>query len=255
MRYINGLCVCLYVGLVGMACSSQTSGQSQGTPPAEVTWAKNATALTCQPNAGTIQAPDRLTTARVVCEADKPFILQVVTADGRRQEVGLRFGASELLWAPDSRSFFVNGSENSYAGFFVDVYQFEDSGRVVKRTVTKSAQRDMVESFPPCKASNRDEKMCARIARDPEYNMSGLGWSADSSAVFVFAEVPCSSSYGGIMCQVLGYELSAPAGRILKRLTPQETKRKWGRLAAWEIDIPDPPEYGPRRNKVSREGR
>lgn len=245
MRYIKGFALCLYVGLIGMACSNSVSAQSQGTPPAEVIWAKNATALTCQHSKETIQAPDRRATVRVVCEADLPYNLEVVTAHGQRREVGLRSGANELLWAPNSQSFLVNGSESSYSGFFVDVYQFEDSGRVVNQTITKSAQRDMVESFPPCKALNRDNKVCARIVRKPEYNMSGLGWSADSSAVYVFAEVPCSSLYGGIMCQVLGYELSVPAGRILKRLTPQDAKQKWGTLAAWEINIPDPPEYGP----------
>jgi hypothetical protein len=75
--------------------------------------------------------------------------------------------------------------------------------------------------------------------------MSGLKWSADSSAVYVFAEVPCSSSYGGIMCQVLGYELSVPTGRILKRLSAQKTKQEWGKFAAWKINVPDRPEYGP----------
>jgi hypothetical protein len=248
MRNINVFNRCLYVGLVGMACSSYVSPQSRGTPPAEAIWAKNATALTCQSSEETIHAPDHLTSALVVCESGLPFDLQVITADGRRHEVRLRFGANELLWAPNSRSFFVNGGESSSAGFFIDVYQFEGSDRVVKlRTITKAAQRNMVESFPPCKASNRDEKECATFARYPEYNMSGLGWSDDSSIVYVFAEVPCSSLYGGIMCQVLGYELSVPVGRILKRLSAQETKQEWGTLAAWEINIPDPPEYEPPR--------
>jgi len=229
-----------------MVCSSHVSPQSQGTSPAEVIWAKNATALTCQPGGETIHAPDHLTSARVVCAAGLPFDLQVITADGRRHEVGLSFGANELLWAPNSRSFFVNGGQSSSAGFFIDVYQFEGSGRAVKvRTITKAAQRNMVASFPPCKASKIDKKDCATFARYPEYNMSGLGWSDDSSIVYVFAEVPCSSLYGGIMCQVLGFELSVPAGRILKRLSAQETKKKWAALAAWEINIPDPPEYGP----------
>ncbi len=243
MRCINAFNRWLYVGLVGMACSSHVSPQSRGTPPAEVIWARNATALTCQPDEETIHAPDHLTSVRVVCEAGLPFDLQVITADGRRHEVGLRFGANELLWAPNSRSFFVNGGESGSAGFFIDVYRFVGSARAMKmRTMTKAAQRNMVESFPPCKASNIDKKDCATFARYPEHNVSGLGWSDDSSIVYVFAEVPCSSLYGGIMCQVLGYEFSVPAGRILKRLSAQETKQEWGTLAAWEINTPGLPE-------------
>jgi hypothetical protein len=214
MRYIDAFGLCLYVGLVGVTCPS-IAAQIQGTPRSKVFWAKNATALVCQRSGQTIKAPDHLTSARVMCESDSPFGLQVITADGHRQEVGLRYGAHELLWAPNSRSFFVDGGANSYAGFFIDVYQFEDLGRVVTPPATEAAFGDMVKSFPPCKASNRDETECERMARDPEYyNMSGLKGSTDSSAVYVFAEVPCSSRYGGIMCQVLGYELSVPEGRI-----------------------------------------
>ena len=73
---------------------------------------------------------------------------------------------------------------------------------------------------------------------------SGLGWTEDSSAVYVFAEVPCSSSYGGIMCQVLGYELNVHSGRILKRLSAQQVKQEWAQFAAWDIRVPDPPKYG-----------
>jgi hypothetical protein len=245
MRYIHPFGLCLYVGLVGLAFSNDVEAQIRGTQRSKVVWAKDATALVCQRGGQTIKAPDHLTSARVMCEYDRPFGLQVTTADGHRQEVGLRFGANELLWAPNSRSFFVDGGENSYAGFFIDVYQFKDSGRVVSPSITEAAYKDMVKSFPPCKASNRDETECTKIASDPEcYNMSGLEWSTDSSAVYVFAEVPCSSRYRGIMCQVLGYELSVPDGRILKRLSAQETKNEWGRFAAWKINIPEPPAYG-----------
>jgi hypothetical protein len=159
--------------------------------------------------------------------------------------LGCAGGAEEVLWAPNSKSFLVNGGQTAIAGFFVDVYQILDSGRVAVRAVTNAAQRDMVRSFPPCKALYSDEKECAEFARNPEYNMSGLGWSDDSSAVYVFAEVPPSSRYGGIMGQVLGYELSIPDGHILKRFSAKQAKQEWGTLAAWRIRIPEPPEYGP----------
>ena len=114
-----------------------------------------------------------------------------------------------------------------------------------KLEISASAQRDMVASFPPCKASNRDETLCAKIAKDPEYNISGLAWADGGSAVIVMAEVPCSSSYGGIMCQVLGYKLDVVTGKVLQRMTARELKSRWQQAMAWQLRIPSPPIYGP----------
>jgi hypothetical protein len=149
------------------------------------------------------------------------------------------------LWAPNSRAFLVDGATTAYAGFFVTVYRFTSQGSLEKLAVTSATQRNMVVTFSPCKAFNRDESDCRRIAADPEYNMSGVAWADDSSAIYVFAEVPCSSSYGGIMCQVLGYELSVPDGRILKRFTASDVSQHWRGSMAWDMHIPDPPRYGP----------
>jgi hypothetical protein len=191
---------------------------------------------------------------KVICEehkgvvVDQPvtyetYSLRVVALAGGEYAAPLREGAHELLWAPNSRMFLVNGSENSNSGLFVDVYQIENSG-IRKLTITGLAQKDMVKSFPPCKAWNRDEATCAAIANDPEFNMSGLAWTKDSSAILVFAEVPCDSLYGGIMCQIRGYKLNAFDGSILKRLSASQTNRQWGKYAAWSVRIPEPPKYG-----------
>ena len=56
-------------------------------------------------------------------------------------------------------------------------------------------------------------------------------------------EVPCSSSYGGIMCQVQGYEVNVPTGSIAMRLTARDIKARWQSHMAWTFHIPDPPEY------------
>lgn len=93
------------------------------------------------------------------------------------------------------------------------------------------------------RAKGIDMSDCRRIERDPAFNMSGLAWTGDSTAIVVMAEVPCSSSYGGIMCQVLGYELSAADGRVLRRLAAKELKNRWQDEMAWEMRIPEPPVY------------
>jgi hypothetical protein len=74
--------------------------------------------------------------------------------------------------------------------------------------------------------------------------MSGVSWVRGSTAVVVMAEVPCSSSYGGIMCQVQGYELDAANGSILKRMSAAELKKQWQHKMAWDMHIPDHPQYG-----------
>lgn len=148
------------------------------------------------------------------------------------------------MWAPNSRAFLVNGGFSAIAGFFTTAYLILP-GEIRKIDFTEAAQRDMVASFPPCNAWNRDVDDCRGIAKDPEFNMSGITWLPDSSAVAVFAEVPCSSSYGGIMCQVLGYELNVSDGSILRRMTAKQFRSKWGVYATWSIRIPDPPTYGP----------
>lgn len=247
MQWMRASMLCLWAGLLALPVPCAVSAQAPTTPLEKPVWAKNATALSCQRGRAPIEAPDHRSSLRTVClKAAGHFIayeLELITADGKRRHIGLRMGSNEVLWAPNSRAFVVNGGVSSSAGFFVDVYRIEDSGRVTVKAITDAAQRDMVKSFPPCKASHSDPEECKEIARDPEWNMSGLGWSDDSSAVHVFAEVPCSSRYGGIMCEVQGYELRVEDGRILRRLSARQTRREWGMLAAWKIHIPDPPEY------------
>lgn len=123
-------------------------------------------------------APDHRVSARVICQLrkddDPSYSLQVKTPSGRVYEVSLQRGTQELLWAPDSKTFLVNGSQAAYWGFFVTVYELTPKG-LRKLQLTNTAQRDMVVSFPPCKAARRDPSACTRISRDPEYNMSGVG--------------------------------------------------------------------------------
>jgi hypothetical protein len=222
-------------------------------------WAKNATAIvqcgTAKSTRLHFKSPDKAVDAELRChppvngEDPRPY-LHLTLSPGHSQDVDLQSAAAtddyrrpqELLWSPDSKAFLVNGGENAYSGFFVDVYRM-DGDRVHKVDVTSRAQRDMVATFPPCRAAGADPVTCRRIERDPAFNMSGLAWVGGSSEVAVMAEVPCSSSYGGIMCQVLGYELSATDGHILKRLSATELKHQWQNRMAFDMKIPDPPKY------------
>ena len=75
-----------------------------------------------------------------------------------------------------------------------------------------------------------------------EYNMTGIDW-ASPSTILVMAEVPCSTSRGGIMCQVMGYELEVPTGRIRRRVDAKQLKLHWQKSMAWNFRVPEPPLY------------
>jgi hypothetical protein len=189
--------------------------------------------------------------------------LRVTTPTQGAQEAALPEGFQkvDLLWSPDSKEFFVNGGNGgAYWGFWVYVYQADHPTSPID--IAAKAQSDMLKAFPPCKAAypdaqdptgckseSRDVRACGSLESgpkfNPEYNMTGIDWVGPSS-ILVMSEVPCSSSYGGIMCQVMGYELEIPTGRILKRIDAKQLKLEWQKSMAWNFRIPDPPEYCPR---------
>jgi hypothetical protein len=109
----------------------------------------------------------------------------------------------------------------------------------------KAAQRDMVQRFPRCQARGREPDVCARVLKNPDFNMSAIAWTRGSQAIIVMAEVPCSSRHGGIMCQVQGYELDAHTGRIFTRMSAKDLKKSWQWQMAFSMRIPEPPEFGP----------
>jgi hypothetical protein len=171
--------------------------------------------------------------------------LVLTTPENGTREADLPYGFQDidLLWSPDSKAFFVNGGGGGgYWGFWVYVY-FVNDPKLESITITREAQTDMVKSFPPCKTSYLDKETCKAMELKPEYNMTGIDWVRGSSAVIVMAEVPCAASYGGIMCQVLGYELEARTGKILKRMTARQFAAHWQRSMAWKFEVPDLPEY------------
>jgi hypothetical protein len=176
--------------------------------------------------------------------------LLVIQKDGTRVELEPRgMVEAELLWSPDSTSFLVNSSDGGEGPQFVEIYRLHDlkgdpGYAEGPSSLVAAAQHDMVKSFPPCRAKDADAKECAGLAEHPEsINVAGVDWTRGSSAIVVMAEIPCSSRFGGVMCQVLGYELDASTGRILRRMQPREFAKEWQPSMAWKFHDPGPPEY------------
>jgi hypothetical protein len=173
-------------------------------------------------------------------------VLRVSTAGGPVRETAPPWGFQDidLQWSPDSRAFFVNGGNGgAYWGFFVYAFRLDDP-KLDPIDITRQARSDMLKTFPPCRSRGVDRETCKYVENDPQYpNMSGIDWTADSSAVVVMAEVPCSGGFGGIMCQVIGYELAIPSGRILRRMAALQLKARWQKSIAFQLEIPEAPEY------------
>lgn len=215
-------------------------------------WAKDAVAVEgrCIDGMTSVSkavAPDGLSVAEIRCgtyvaHSDDPVpILRIQQGGGAWEEFALDWGVDELLWASDSHAVFINGGENAYTKHVL-IFHFQ-SGAWRKLEITEAAQKDMVASFPPCLAANHDAELCKRVEANPEFNMVGIAWDKNGSSIIVMGEVPPSSSYGGIMGQVLGYELSVPDGKIAERMTATDFKKRWQRKMAWSLSVPEPPAF------------
>jgi hypothetical protein len=217
-------------------------------------WAKGAVTLSvgCEDSKDveTLRSPDKTTTVDVQCAGSHPartgVMLRVSTRGRLPLDVAIALDSGsvwrpqEVLWAPDSSAFVINGSESAYGGAQFVVYEIR-SAQPTTRRITNAAQKDMAQTFPPCRAANFDVVDCNEFASDPQFNMSAIAWTRGSRALVVFAEVPCSSTFGGIMCQVMGYEIEVASGRILARMTAVEFKRRYQSQAAWTIKVPGKP--------------
>lgn len=198
----------------------------------------------------TILSPDKVLAVQIRCTSgnkankddDTYPRIRLKRPDGSWQEMPPHDGLDEALWAPNSEAIVINGNENGYTNYTV-VYRLE-KGRWREVALTLAAQRDMVRQFPPCKALNRDPIECHDFETNPEFNMASIAWTRNGSALIVMGEVPCTSTYGGIMCVVAGFEIGLD-GTILDRMSAKQMKARWQHAMAWKMHDPGPPEYGP----------
>jgi hypothetical protein len=210
-------------------------------------WIKRATSFAgdcksgCQPVK--VTAPDKTTAVEVLYQ-DEAAYLRVTQPGQPAREIHDVFSSphNDLLWAPDSKAFFVDAGEGMTSPSFVQVYLLDDA-QLRPIDITHLVERDMVKSFPPCQALFLDQTTCRKIETHPDYNMTAITWSTDSSAIVLLAQVPCTSNFGGISCQSMGYEVEVPSGKILKQLQPAEVKKQYQKFMEQKYEIPIPPQY------------
>ncbi|HET6930271.1 MAG TPA: hypothetical protein VFI45_08105 [Candidatus Acidoferrum sp.] len=175
---------------------------------------------------------------------DSLVALSVVSAGKVLGAVGTPgFVEDEVLWSPDSKAFAISGSSNANTDYHLLVYLLNSSG-LTRVNPARSALRDMVRSFPPCRALNATDE-CHDVVKHPSdwIGVAAIDWVNGSSSIVVMAEMNESSIVGGILGQVLGYEIEIPTGKILRRMEAKEFAQRWQSSMAWKFNIPDPPEY------------
>ncbi len=231
---------------------------SEAVPPNRPIWSKKAIGFpascfadalrSCKPLK--IFSPDRQSFVDVSYApntANPPDLLVNLTVISHGKSLGsVNLPGSvegEIVWALNSAAFFINGNNNGNGDYHFGVYRLRDSD-LEEITPAEFAFRDMVSTFPPCRARDPHEK-CDELAKDPSgyIGTAALDWLPDSSGIVIMAEVTCSSSMGGIMCSVLGYELEIPSGQILRRMEPKEFAHRWQHSMAWKFQDPGPPEF------------
>ena len=150
----------------------------------------------------------------------------------------------EITWSPDSKAFFINGNENANGWDLLAVHML-DSPDLGPGYIAREVKQDTFRSLPPCQADPPTADDCSELGTEPfDYlGVVGLDWIGDSSRMVIMTEIPCSSRFGGITCQILGYEIEIPSGKILRRMEPREFAKRWRHSMAWKFQIPDPPEF------------
>jgi hypothetical protein len=146
----------------------------------------------------------------------------------------------DVFWSPDSKFLALTGSLNGYTES-LRVFAVTESGPG-QLNILGQPTSDMLLRFPPCRASHIGSSVCRRQLVDPFFNFAAIAWS-DSHTLVVMSEVPCGSLWGGIMCQVMGYEVELPSGTIVNSMEAPEFKRRWQNEMPWKFEIPDPPEW------------
>jgi hypothetical protein len=142
---------------------------------------------------------------------------------------------ADVLWSPNSNFVALTGNINGYT----------ESTRVF--AITESGPRDLDATLQPGKdMARRLAPYCdryvgklscnANLGAD-DFNFAAVAW-ADNRTLVIMSEVPCDTNQGGIMCQVMGYEVDLPSGKIVRAMTPQEFKSRWQHSMAWNFRIP-----------------
>lgn len=131
---------------------------------------------------------------------------------------------AELAWSPDGKAFYITWSNGSIAGFLTEVYRIR-GGSVEPTPNINKIVRDDFTIRHKCLFYDKGKN----IGYDP--NVVGLQWIDNSTySLVIVAEVPPDSLCGLNMGYFGGYLVSVRSGRILKRYSPEDLFKQFGKI-------------------------
>lgn len=123
----------------------------------------------------------------------------------------------EVLWAPDSRAFIVNGSDGGLVGDWkAHFYTLDDGDRPVARDLAGLIE-PLVRKFPQC---GEDE---------PYTNLGAVAWLKEGKELLVAAEVPDHSPCRN-MGAIKGFRISVTSWKVVEQISAAELHRKWANV-------------------------
>ena len=174
-----------------------------------------------------VLSPDKrsLVQARYIEDQDEKVLLDVSGAIGSI-EVDIGHGVdSELLWSPDSESFFVTTSDQGANGSYrlIVVGRFGD--KLVSRDLTSLIYRQFGHPV--------------RCGWPEAPNVGGITWLGQTRHILVAAEIVAHSncdSYGTFKA----YEVDPARMQVIRSYGQLETKQKFGKFLGDELkNAPD----------------
>lgn len=179
------------------------------------------------PQSFEVLSPDKRSAVRAkyVEDLDEKIVLNVSGAIGVI-DVDIGHGVnSELLWSPDSKSFFVTTSDQGGNGSYRLI--------VVGRFGDKLVSRDMTSLI------YKQFGHPVRCGWPEAPNVGGITWLGQTGHILVAAEIVAHSncdSYGTFK----SYEVDPASMKVVRSYGQLETKRRFGKLLGEElINAPD----------------
>lgn len=157
-------------------------------------------------------SPDR--SRRIaVRPADGSTALSAVDEGGREFPIDAQgWSCPEIGWSPGSSMFFVSYSDGGTVGnYHVSAYRF-GAGGLEQLALAAPARRDFRRRYPNC-------------LEPEEGNLAGVAWSADGARLLLAAQVLPHANCDNMGSFTL-YEVAVPGGKILRRISQLEAKRR-----------------------------
>jgi len=185
-------------------------------------FSRTATCVWSRSDAVTIAAPDKTKAIEVTPilnpKGDATTVVSV-RAYGRKHitKIGAWVNA-EAAWSPDSKAFFVTYSDGGNVGtYHVKIFYVEPSGLRAIEPIPNGRRL-----FPPTCFDNELP------------NVGAIRWGTGSARLVIAVEVPPHSSCAS-MGTFRAFEISLPAGQVLKRYGQLQAKRMFSDSIGGEL--------------------